>query len=427
MPKRNSRISTSLSIRRLLSATSVAMLLFIAPACSHAGHDDHDSHNHETESGHDHETEGHDHEAEGHDHEAEGHDHDHDEAKGAEGAGAHGEISLPAAKAKASGVEVTEMRPAEFREVIHTGGRVLPAAGSEATAVATRAGIVRLSRPWSVGMSVAAGTPLFSISGSRLPEGDVSARAKIEFDRASKEFERVKKLYADKLATQQEYQQAEAALSTASVAYDAVGGSAGGGSVVAPKGGYVLSCLVKDGDYVDVGAPMMTITTNRRLQLQADLPRRDYDRAASVTSANFRTGDSDGTTFSLADLNGRLVSHATATADGAAYIPLIFEFDNARGVVAGSYAEVWLLAAPKAGVLSVPEEALSEEQGVYSVFVRLDPDCYERRVVTTGARDGRNVEITSGLHAGEQVVTKGAVHVRLAAAAKSIPGHTHNH
>lgn len=41
--------------------------------------------------------------------------------------------------------------------------------------------------------------------------------------------------------------------------------------------------------------------------------------------------------------------------------------------------------------------------------------------------DGERVEILSGINPGDKVVTEGAVHVRLAAAGKSIPGHTHNH
>lgn len=340
----------------------------------------------------------------------------------------HEEIILSSCQAKAAGVEIGEVQPGDFHEVIVTSGRVLPAAGSESTAVATQAGIVRLSRPWSEGMPVGAGTPLFSISDSKLPEGDLSSRTRIEYQKAQAEFERIEKLHAEKLATEQDYIAAKAALETARVAYNAVGAGKSGGTVVtAPKGGYVLSCLVKDGDYVDVGTPMMTVTSSRRLQLQADLPGRSYGSIGTITSANFRLGGPDDRIFSLAGLNGRVISHGSRTSEGSTFVPVIFEFDNAPGVVAGSYAEVWLIGSPRPGVISVPETALTEEQGVYCVYVQLDKEGYERRVVRIGARDGERVEIISGLRPGERIVTKGAVHVRLASASKSIPGHTHNH
>ena len=46
--------------------------------------------------------------------------------------------------------------------------------------------------------------------------------------------------------------------------------------------------------------------------------------------------------------------------------------------------------------------------------------------VTTGGRNGVDVEILSGLEGGEDVVVKGAYQVRLSSASV-IPGHTHNH
>ena len=101
--------------------------------------------------------------------------------------------------------------------------------------------------------------------------------------------------------------------------------------------------------------------------------------------------------------------------------------EKAADVVAGSFAEGWRRAAGREGVLSLPVEALTEEQGVYFVYVQLDEDCYRKQAVTVGASDGERVEITSGLKDGERVVTRGAIHVKLASASNAIPAHTHNH
>lgn len=399
-----------------LLGTALAFMA-LTGSCSghHEEHDhDHEAHNHEKHEEHD----GHKHEE--HDH-GEGYENDKSESGHAD------EIIFPTSKAKAAGVEVTTITPGEFNEVIATSGRILTAAGSQGTAVATQAGIVRLVRPWSEGMAIGAGTPLFTISNSKLPEGDLATRTKIEFQRAKSEFERIEKLHKEKLTTEQEYQTAKAEYETAKLAYEATGsGKAGGATVTAPKAGYVLSCLVKDGDYVDVGTPLMTITQNRRLQLQADLPQRNSDMLDYITSANFKTGNSDHT-YSLRELNGKVVSHGAQAASGSTFIPVIFEFDNAPGIVAGSFAEVFLITVPRPSVISVPKSALTEEQGIYAVYVQLDEEGYQRRIVKVGKSDGRNVEILSGITPGEKVVTKGAMHVKLASASKAIPGHTHNH
>ena len=78
--------------------------------------------------------------------------------------------------------------------------------------------------------------------------------------------------------------------------------------------------------------------------------------------------------------------------------------------------------------MSVPAEALSEQQGDYFVYERLDEECYAKRRVEIGASDGMRVEIRSGVEPGTLIVGKGVTTVRLAETGSNIPeGHSHNH
>ena len=78
-------------------------------------------------------------------------------------------------------------------------------------------------------------------------------------------------------------------------------------------------------------------------------------------------------------------------------------------------------------MITVPVSALTEEQGLYFVYLKLDEECYRKQEVAVGASDGIRVEIISGLHEGDNVVTHGAYNVKLASASNAIPAHTHNH
>ena len=49
------------------------------------------------------------------------------------------------------------------------------------------------------------------------------------------------------------------------------------------------------------------------------------------------------------------------------------------------------------------------------------------RYVTLGASNGKEVQILTGLKAGDRVVTKGAYQVKLASASNAIPAHSHEH
>ena len=56
--------------------------------------------------------------------------------------------------------------------------------------------------------------------------------------------------------------------------------------------------------------------------------------------------------------------------------------------------------------LLVPKNAVRSEAGQSVVFVVRD-DRAERRAVTTGATEGDQVEVVSGLNSGERIVVEG--------------------
>ena len=145
-----------------------------------------------------------------------------------------------------------------------------------------------------------------------------------------------------------------------------------------------------------------------------------------MTSANFET-PYDGRVYSLAEMGGRLLSVGKGSDGTSAYIPVTFEFNNGGEVIPGSFVEVFLLSAPRPETLAVPLSAVTEDQGVYSVFVQLDPETYVKREVKLGASDGTRVQILEGLSSGETIVSRGVAQVKMASFSGAIPGHTHSH
>lgn len=426
--------------------------LFVLGSCnskkeqSHEGHDHatettgHEGHNHETE-GHDHEAEGHDHEAEGHDHGSEGHDHgsecsgNHAQSEATEGhseapasEGHADEIILPKAKAEAAGVKSSVIKPASFQQVIKTSGQVLAAQGDESVAVATVAGIISFRGKVTEGMSVSRGTPMITISSSNIADGDPAQRARIAYEVAKKEYERMKALIKNKIVSDKEFAQAEQNYENARISYEALAQnhSASGQNITAPIGGYVKSILVKEGDYVTIGQPLVSVTQNRRLFLRAEVSEKYYPSLRTISSANFQT-PYNNQVYELKQLSGKLLSFGKASGDNSFYVPVTFEFDNKGDIIPGSFVEVYLLSSPLENVISLPRAALTEEQGNYFVYLQLDEEGYQKAEVTLGADNGKSVQILSGVKSGDRVVTQGAYQVRLASASNAIPAHSHEH
>lgn len=341
----------------------------------------------------------------------------------------HGhEIVISAKEAEASGIKAEAVEAGEFSGVIPCGGKILAAQGDEATVVATVPGIVRLARGLAEGAPVSRGGTVFTISSKNLQD-DPARQAAVAYQTAKSEYERAARLVKDKIVTEKEFNQIRSAYESAKIAYQAFssgGKAASGVAVSSPISGYVKTCLVKEGDYVAVGQPLMNVTQTRSLYLRANVPERYYQVLGTVKSAKFKTAYGDRV-YDLRQMNGRLVATGKQTGDGTPYLPVTFEFANRAEVAPGSFVETYLLTAPRKGVVSVPVSALTDEQGLNFVYVQTDPSCYERREVAVGQTDGERVEIKSGLKGGEKVVVKGATQVRLASASNTIPGHTHNH
>ena len=395
---------------------------------THAGHD-HEGHDHSHE-GHDHEHEGHDHEHEGHDHEHEtgkehaGHSHESEEAKHSD------EIIFPKAQAAKTTFEVREIQPASFNQVVKTTGRVLAAPGDEAVIVATSNGVVSFSsNKLTEGTKVQKGQSLFQISSKDIAEGDYYTKVKATYEAAKASYDRAEALVKDKIISQKEFESTKLEFENAKTAYDAVSNNktAKGVSVNAPINGHMKNILVKEGEYITVGQPLATVSQNQRLVLRAEVSQRYYNAMQSVKSANFKT-PYDNKVYSLEDLNGRLLSFGKTSNENSFFIPVSFEFDNKGEVIPGSFVEVYLISSPIENTLSIPVSALTNEMGIYYVYVQIDEEGYRKQEVALGANNGKEVQIIKGLHPGDRVVTQGAYQVKMASASGAIPhGHSHEH
>lgn len=362
-----------------------------------------------------------------HEHGEEGHSHE-EEMHAGEKAGHSDEIILAPERAKAAAVEAETVRAGSFRNVIHTSGQVLAAQGEEATVVAASSGVVSFSRKVAEGMQVGKGTELLSVSAAHIQDGDPVQKAKVAYEKAKEEYERAQKLVSSQIVSQKDFAALREAYENARLTYEALKPSKSGKgvSVKSPISGFIKACLVKEGDYVTVGQPLMTVTQTRRLVLKAEVSERYYAQLSQVVSANFQT-PYNNKVYSLENLGGKLLSFGKSSGDTSYYVPVTFEFDNRGDMVPGSFVEVYLLSGERSGVLSLPLSALTEEQGVYFVYLKLDEECYKKQEVKLGTSDGSRVEILSGIKDGDTVVTRGAIHVKLASASNAIPAHTHNH
>ncbi|MDD6777607.1 MAG: efflux RND transporter periplasmic adaptor subunit [Bacteroidales bacterium] len=356
-------------------------------------------------------------------HEGHEHEHEHEQHEG-EHHHAEGEIEFSHEQAERFGVKTTKVTLTDFCDVITVSGRIEPAQGDQVTVVARSSGIVRLSRNAVVGSFVNQGAAIGTVSAQNIVGGDENENARITYEAARRELERITPLYEDKIVTQKEYNAAKEAFDKAAIAYSSH--SVAGSTAASHIAGTITSLLVADGDYVETGAPIAIVSKNTRLILRADLPERYAQALPQLTSATFKTSYSNEI-FDLRELQGHRVSAATAATATPGYLPVTFEFVNDGKIVPGSFAEVRLLGSTKHNCIAAPVEAITEEQGNFFVYVRVDDDCYLKNHVILGMNNGKEVQVLSGLKDGDELVTTGALMIKMASNAGAVPGHDHNH
>ncbi|MDE6489729.1 MAG: HlyD family efflux transporter periplasmic adaptor subunit [Muribaculaceae bacterium] len=233
---------------------------------------------------------GHDHSHHAHHDEDEEENHHHDS-----------EIHLSEADALQFGIETSVVDFAPFSGSIKVSGQLFAAAGSQVAVTAQSAGVIHFDPAFTPGREVAKGSRLASISARGMAGGDAVESARIAYQAAKRELDRVTPLHADGIVSTSAYNAALQAYDAAKAAYT---GGASGSVVKAPIAGVLSQVAVTDGQYVEAGTEIAVVTDGGRLTLRVDLPQDMASVIPSVASARVcGAGQSDA--LNLSELNGR--------------------------------------------------------------------------------------------------------------------------
>ena len=395
------------------------------------------SHNHDHD--HDHSTHNHDHSAHSHEHSATcNHDHDHSAHSSQPAAHSHdhnheGGITFGLDQQAKIDFEVVEVVSEPLSQVIRTSAQIVPSQESEKILTATTSGIVNLEDKDIVqGQDVKAGQVLFSIDNDNMADGSLAVRrqeVEAEYQKAKADYERKQSLAEDKIISQSELLDAKTEYLKAEKHYQNMIKNYPEGKTLhkASITGSIKDILVSNNSYVEAGQPIMTLVQNDRLYIRADVQSKYYPVLKNIKTANIKTAN-DGKVYSLNDLSGRLLSYGKTTDVSNPLIPITFEVKNNGILIPGSFVEIFITVENDQMGIMLPNTAIVEEMGIYCVFVQTCTDSFEKRIVTKGVTDGNNTQILKGIEAGERVVSKGAVNVKLAQGSAALDphaGHVH--
>lgn len=261
------------------------------------------------------------------------------------------------------------------------------------------------------GQLVRRGQPLASLAQQEVAAAVAQARALA--DKAERDLERGRALYADEVATREQLDDLTTARDVAQANLRAAEFNARFARIEAPADGIVLRKLAEPDELVAAGQPVLVLgDTSGGWIVSASLSDRDIVRVQLGDSARVTLDAYPGQSFTATVIE---LASAADPRTGTYEMKLSVAPDGAR-LVQGLVAKVEMTGAAGSGVPVVPVQALLEADGseaiVYVVARREEAEVASRVAIRLGRLVGDRVEVLGGLEAGERVVVEGASYLR---------------
>ena len=203
--------------------------------------------------------------------------------------------------------------------------------------------------------------------------------------------------------------------------------------ITSPLSGIIGISQVMVGDYVgkgSLGKPLNTVSAVGDIRVRFPISESEYlrfakkirngtDELKKIVEIPVTLVLGDGSTFTESgkiDLANRQVDPET----GSLLMQAIFA--NKQNLLRpGQYVKVRFTTDEYKDAVLIPQQAVTQLQSVYRVFLVNDSNKLENRVVQAGAKVGSNWIITSGLKPGEKVAIVGSAAVNPKNQIKQIP------
>jgi RND family efflux transporter MFP subunit len=247
------------------------------------------------------------------------------------------------------------------------------------------------------------------------------ANARASYQLARNEFTRAQSLYDRKLLSQSDFDQRGAQMEVTQRQYDVAKNAAAqqyqallaararvtvaqkalADTVVrAPFAGAVGERFVSVGDYVNRGTKVASVMRIDPLRVELTVPEQYVSAVATGRAVKFEVDAYPDESFTG---QVRFVSPSVAAATRALTLEAIVPNPQGR-LKPGFFATAQIEEAAKRPGILVPSAAIRTIAGTARVFV-INTDRAEERVVMTGQTVGDQVEVVSGLKAGEKLAS----------------------
>lgn len=238
------------------------------------------------------------------------------------------------------------------------------------------------------------------------------SQARLGYEKASRDYERVSNLYKDSVATLEQFQNAKTALDVASQQYDAAKFNQAYSEIRALGNGFVLQKMASEGQVIQPGTSVFQTNGAKkgRWLLKTGVSDKDWSRISLHDKALVYT---DATASKAFDAYVSRKSEGTDPSTGSFTIELTLTGKLPASIASGMFGKALITPGESIHAWSIPYEALldGDAQSGY-VFVTDDLKTARKVTVSVGDIAEDHIIITSGLENANAVIIAGSAYLR---------------
>ncbi len=294
---------------------------------------------------------------------------------------------------------------------------------------------------YTEGQLVKKGTPLFLIEPLKYEAAVNMAQAQVNMAKAQlqqtkRDWERVSKLYSDKVVSDKErdsalsaYENAQAGLASAEAALANAKIDLGYTKVEAPFDGYAGMRSMDVGGLVNINTVLTTLTQTDPVFAEFSIPDMDSLRQQHSLEEGSWTEPkgalkarlllSNEQSYALEgqiDFIDSVISENTGTIQARAV------FANPKNeLIPGQFARIVLSGIIRNNAVKIPQEAVMQTAGG-SLVMTIKEGKVAPQPVVLGDTDGKMFVVMKGLNAGDEVITNNLTKLRPGAPVQKLPG-----
>jgi len=230
--------------------------------------------------------------------------------------------------------------------------------------------------------------------------------ATISVAKLKKDLERYNNLYKGGTATEQQLNDAQNLYDNAEIQLEQAEKQLSDATIKSPISGVITKKQVEEGEYINIGNPVVTIVDISRLRIKLNVSEANVYQLKLNDKATNTTDVYPGVTF-----EGN-ISFISAQGDDSHNYPveIVIPNNSEYPLKSGTFANVMIKLPVAAEALYIPRESLLGSITDAEVYVAENNKAILKKIVV-GSGNDKYIKVISGLNEGDKVIVNGQINL----------------